>query len=243
MTPISDLQEEEAVEAAAQDAVTTELHKRAAARAAWQLAARRSALEWLRHPVPASTADYVSDWLAVLRDALSALYPASAPAPGQEACNLALAQAAAAPRIAALSQFEPASEAAGALGSNSEAPSSALASIADGYPSEDDGAGAAALANEPGPRGVDGAGVAPANGDLGRLGGPSGLVENGGTSGVQPRIRADPVALTEALDAVRELASLHITLPLLASTEILPTLQKLTSHQVISSPHLLTRPL
>ncbi len=237
------MQEEEAIEAAAQDAVTTELHKRAAARAAWQLAARRSALEWLRHPLPVSTTDYVTDWLAVLHDALAALYPASAPAPGHEVCNGALAEADAAPRTGALSEHDRASEASDALPSNTEAPSSALASIADGYPSEDDVAGAAGAASEAGQTGADGAHLAPANGDLGRPGGPAGaaLGENGGTSGVQPRGRPDPVALTEALDAIRELASLHVTLPLLASTEILPTLQKLTSHPVSSASRILMR--
>ncbi|KAK9914836.1 hypothetical protein WJX75_001156 [Coccomyxa subellipsoidea] len=157
------LNEEEAVEAAAQDAVTSELQKRAAARAAWQSAARRSALDWLRHPVPAVTVNFVNEWLAVLHDALAALHPPIA-VPGANAHN---------------------SNGAGVLALTNGAPDRAATA-------------------EPG--------------------------ENGSALAVRPRRRADPAALTEALDAIRELTSLHVTLPLLASTEILPTLKRLTTH-------------
>lgn len=60
-------QEEEAAESAAQDAVTAELQRRAAAKAAWQSAARRSALEWLRSPVTEAAARAVADWQATLQ--------------------------------------------------------------------------------------------------------------------------------------------------------------------------------
>jgi len=59
--------------------------------------------------------------------------------------------------------------------------------------------------------------------------------ENGGGSlALGSNRSANAVMLTEAMDAIRELGSLHISLPLLASTEILQTMQQLTSHTVLS---------
>ena len=46
------------------------------------------------------------------------------------------------------------------------------------------------------------------------------------------RQKVNARALTEALDAMRELSSLHATLPLLASTGLVNTFKQLTSHQV-----------
>ncbi len=61
------LQEEEAAEAAAQEAVTAMLQQRAASKAAWQSAARRAALEWLRSPATEAAAKAVADWQDTLQ--------------------------------------------------------------------------------------------------------------------------------------------------------------------------------
>lgn len=211
-------QEEEAVEAAAQDAVTSELQRRATARAAWHLAARRSALDWLRHPVRPATAEFVSEWLAVLRDALARLYPAAVAAtPAAQNCALPGATPAqAAPDGASAEGLDP-----------------ALAGIAAGHLSEDNRGAAAALATSAaGSEG--GAAAAVLNGD-GRVATGTAVGQNGGGSvAFGPYRRANPVMLTEAMDAIRELGSLHVSLPLLASTEILQTMQQLTLHTVPS---------
>ena len=44
--------------------------------------------------------------------------------------------------------------------------------------------------------------------------------------------RVNARALTEALDAMRELSSLHVALPLLASTGLVNTFKQLACHQV-----------
>jgi hypothetical protein len=225
-------QEEEAVEAAAREAVTSELQRRASARAAWQLASRRSALEWLRHPVPASTAEYVADWLGLLRDALAALYPHAAVqhADGQ------------------LKQEPMNGTPAGGSVPEDEAVDPALASIAAAYLSEEDGNSAGARASgspglvmEEGNSSVGAGGSAHTAGSpqvgalvpalMGSLG--DAQVPNGGHAlpvGL-PR-RTDPLALTEVLDALRELGSLHMTLALFSTTDVLPTFRSLTDHQV-----------
>lgn len=231
MVCVRALQEEEAVEAAAQDAVTSELQKRAAARAAWQSAARRSALDWLRHPVPAVTVNFVNEWLAVLHDALAALHPPTA-VPGADAHS---SNGAAATGAVMLPGAPPEEQGVAVPPvppgtAPDQVLDPALASIADGYPSDDDGAGSRAAAAEAPP--PTGAGVlALTNGapDRAATAEPG---ENGSALAVRPRRRADAAALTEALDAIRELTSLHVTLPLLASTEILPTLKRLTTHPV-----------
>ena len=46
--------------------------------------------------------------------------------------------------------------------------------------------------------------------------------------------KVNTLALTEALDAMRELGSLHATLPLFASTGLVNTFKHLASHQVSS---------
>ena len=66
-TPCVPLQEEEAAEAAAQEAVTAVLQQRAASKVAWQSAARRAALEWLRSPATEAAAKAVADWQNTLQ--------------------------------------------------------------------------------------------------------------------------------------------------------------------------------
>ena len=66
------MQEEEAAESAAQEAVNTELHRRATSRAAWLSATRRSALDWLRSPFTEAASEAVAEWQRVLRVVLLA---------------------------------------------------------------------------------------------------------------------------------------------------------------------------
>ena len=69
---ILSVQEEEAAEGAAQEAVNAELHRRAASRAAWLSATRRSALDWLRSPVTEAAAEAVAEWQRILQVCLPA---------------------------------------------------------------------------------------------------------------------------------------------------------------------------
>ena len=219
-------QEEEAIEAAAREATTAELQRRAAAQAAWQLASRRSAIEWLRHPIPASTSKYIAEWLALLQDALDALHP--------ETLNAPLSQQATEP--------EPVISSAPAQHGEMVP---ALASRAAAYPSKTDGSAAAALtcggssaedpllAVEEGSAHASAAAVRPPA-DAWTDG--MGVMQNGHVLPLRPPSRADPIALTEALDALRELGSLHLTLPLLAKTDLLPTMQRLSAHPVMDHP-------
>ncbi len=61
------LQEEEAAESAAQEAVSTDLQRRATSRAAWLSATRRSALDWLRSPVTEAAIEAVAEWQRTLQ--------------------------------------------------------------------------------------------------------------------------------------------------------------------------------
>ncbi len=61
------LQEEEAAESAAQEAVSTELQRRATSRSAWLSATRRSTLDWLRTPVTEAAIEAVAEWQSTLQ--------------------------------------------------------------------------------------------------------------------------------------------------------------------------------
>ncbi len=265
-------QEEEAAEAAAQEAVSAEVQRRAAARAAWLAAARRGALEWLRGPLPPAAAAHAAENLALLRDALAALYPSEyriAPA-------VAMQEELPTPRFtAAVGPFAGAAAAPGAVtaaGAASGAPSSSAPDAAAAEPCEGGAEGGGAEAG-PASRSeqaaaVSSSGVQAAGGQLngaaagqhapggepaatkeplenGHLVGMAQLQEQrlngaaagegsaGSQQGQEQNERVPDIwALTEALDALRELGSLHVTLPLLAGTGLMSTFRDLSAHEV-----------
>ena len=55
--------------------MTAELQRRAATRAAWQSAARRGALEWLRAPVSEGAGAAVTEWQRILQVSPPCMYP------------------------------------------------------------------------------------------------------------------------------------------------------------------------
>ena len=58
--------------------MTAELQRRAANRAAWQSAARRGALEWLRAPVSEEAGAAVTEWQRILQVSPLCAYPSVA---------------------------------------------------------------------------------------------------------------------------------------------------------------------
>lgn len=61
------MQEAEAAESAAQEAVSAELQRRASSRAAWLSATRRAAMDWLRSPVTEAASEAVAEWQRTLQ--------------------------------------------------------------------------------------------------------------------------------------------------------------------------------
>ena len=68
------MQEEEAAESAAQEAVGAELQRRAISRAAWLSATRRAAMDWLRSSVTEAASEAVDEWQRILQVGLPASF-------------------------------------------------------------------------------------------------------------------------------------------------------------------------